>query len=157
MKIPNPRKPAALRAVTLAALGGIGLAACGSTGYKAATSPSPTPAASAPAPTPSSTAAPGSTPATSAPGAAAAAPAGAMAVTIGNFAFVPPTLTVKVGTTVTWTNKDEEPHTVVGGGMKSPVLGNAGSTYSHTFTTAGTFAYNCSIHPFMHGMVTVTA
>jgi hypothetical protein len=65
----------------------------------------------------------------------------------------------KAGTAVTWTNMDEEPHTVVDGaqGIRSPVMGNQGSTYTHVFTTPGTYNYNCSIHPFMHGMVVVTA
>jgi plastocyanin len=72
---------------------------------------------------------------------------------------MPAIITVKVGTAVTWTNMDEEPHTVVDGaqGIKSPVMGNQGSTYTHVFTAAGTYSYNCSIHPFMHGMVVVTA
>jgi plastocyanin len=80
-------------------------------------------------------------------------------VTINNFAFMPAIITVKAGTAVTWTNMDEEPHTVVDGaqGIKSPVMGNQGSTYTHLFTTPGTYSYNCSIHPFMHGMVVVTA
>jgi plastocyanin len=82
--------------------------------------------------------------------------AGAAAVMINGFVFGPTALTVKAGATVTWTNQDEEPHTVVGPDLKSPVLGNPGSTFSHTFTTAGTYSYNCSIHPYMHGTVTVT-
>jgi plastocyanin len=66
-------------------------------------------------------------------------------------------LTVPVGTTVTWTNHDEEPHTVVAndGSFHSPSLGT-NATFSYTFSTAGTFAYICSIHPFMHGTVVVT-
>ncbi|MEC3954064.1 cupredoxin family copper-binding protein [Nocardia sp. CDC153] len=88
---------------------------------------------------------------------AAAAPAGPNAVTIDNFAFGPSSLTVKVGTTVTWTNHDEEPHTVVAtdGTFRSPTLGN-NATYTFTFGKAGTFAYVCSIHPFMHATVVVT-
>lgn len=94
---------------------------------------------------------------------ATAAPAGpavaATSVTVTNFAFKPARITIKAGTEVTWTNMDEEPHTVVDGadGIKSPVMGNQGSTYRHVFATAGTFSYNCSIHPFMHGVVVVTA
>ncbi|MRH89728.1 plastocyanin [Nocardia sp. SYP-A9097] len=86
------------------------------------------------------------------------APAGPNAVTIGNFAFAPASLTVPVGTTVTWTNRDEEPHNVAAGdgGFHSPNLG-AGATYTFTFTKAGTFTYICAIHPFMHGTVVVTA
>jgi plastocyanin len=88
---------------------------------------------------------------------AAAAPAGPNEVNIDGFAFAPATLTVKAGTTVTWTNKDEDPHTVVdnGGAFRSQALGSGGA-YSFTFPTAGTFDYICSIHPFMHGTVVVT-
>jgi len=79
-------------------------------------------------------------------------------VSIDNFAFAPATLTVKVGGTVTWTNRDEEPHTVAAndGSFHSPGMGT-GATFSHTFPTAGTFDYVCSIHPMMHGTVVVTA
>jgi plastocyanin len=79
-------------------------------------------------------------------------------VSIDNFAFAPATLTVKVGGTVTWTNRDEEPHTVAAndGTFHSPGMGT-GATFSHTFPTAGTFDYVCSIHPMMHGTVVVTA
>ncbi len=86
-----------------------------------------------------------------------AAPVGPDAVTIDGFAFAPATLTVAAGSTVTWTNKDEDPHTVVAGNgsFHSQALG-AGGTYSFTFPTAGTFDYICSIHPFMHGTVVVT-
>lgn len=78
-------------------------------------------------------------------------------VAIDDFAFVPATVTVRVGTTVTWTNRDEEPHTVAAGDgtFHSPGMGT-GATFSHTFTTAGTFDYVCSIHPMMHGSVVVT-
>jgi len=78
-------------------------------------------------------------------------------VTIDNFAFAPATLTVKVGSTVTWTNRDEEPHTVAAsdGSFHSPGMGT-GATFSHTFPTAGKFGYVCSIHPSMHGTVVVT-
>lgn len=88
----------------------------------------------------------------------AAPPAGPNAVNIDGFAFAPSTLTVRAGATVTWTNKDEDPHTVVadGGAFQSQVLGNGG-TFSFTFPAAGTFEYICSIHPFMHGTVVVTA
>lgn len=79
------------------------------------------------------------------------------AVTIDNFAFAPATLTIRAGGTVTWTNRDEEPHTVAAadGSFHSPGMGT-GATYSHTFPTAGTFDYVCSIHPMMHGAVVVT-
>jgi amicyanin len=86
-----------------------------------------------------------------------AAPVGPDAVNIDGFAFAPATLTVKAGSTVTWTNKDEDPHTVVAGGgaFRSQALGSGG-IYSFTFPAAGTFDYICSIHPFMHGTVVVT-
>ncbi|WP_084515306.1 cupredoxin domain-containing protein [Nocardia acidivorans] len=89
--------------------------------------------------------------------ASAGAPAGPNAVTIDNFAFAPASLTVPVGTTVTWTNRDEEPHDIAAGdgGFHSPNLG-AGARYTFTFSKAGTFTYVCSIHPFMHGTVVVT-
>ena len=86
-----------------------------------------------------------------------AAPVAGNAVSIDNFAFVPATLTVPAGSTVTWTNHDEEPHTVAAsdGSFHSPGMGSQ-ATYSHTFPTAGRFDYVCSIHPFMHGTVVVT-
>ena len=86
-----------------------------------------------------------------------AAPVAGNAVSIDNFAFVPATLTVAAGGTVTWTNRDEEPHTVAAndGSFHSPGMGSQ-ATYSHTFPTAGTFDYVCSIHPFMHATVVVT-
>jgi plastocyanin len=94
-------------------------------------------------------------PTTSATG--SAAPVAGDAVSIDNFAFVPATLTVPVGGTVTWTNHDEEPHTIAAsdGSFHSPGMGSQ-ATYSHTFPTAGRFDYVCSIHPFMHATVVVT-
>jgi plastocyanin len=94
---------------------------------------------------------------TSASVTAPAAPVIGDAVSIDNFAFVPATLTVRVGSTVTWTNHDEEPHTIAAtdGSFHSPGMGSQ-ATYSHTFPTAGKFDYICSIHPFMHATVVVT-
>jgi plastocyanin len=82
---------------------------------------------------------------------------GANQVAIDDFAFAPATLTVHAGTTVTWTNRDEEPHTVAAsdGSFHSPGMGT-GATFSHIFAAAGTFDYVCSIHPMMHGTVVVT-
>lgn len=84
-------------------------------------------------------------------------PAGANQVIIDGFAFAPVTLTVPAGITVTWTNRDEEPHTVAAsdGSFHSPGMGT-GATFAHTFSTAGTFEYVCSIHPMMRGTVVVT-
>jgi amicyanin len=80
------------------------------------------------------------------------------AVAIQNFAFNPASVTVKAGTTVTWTNADSASHTVTsdsGSLMKSALLAT-GQSYSVTFTTPGTFTYHCSVHPMMHGTVVVT-
>lgn len=83
--------------------------------------------------------------------------AGATQVTIDGLAFAPPNLTVPAGTTVTWTNRDEEPHTVAAsdGSFHSPGMGT-GATFAHTFSAPGTFDYVCSIHPMMRGTVVVT-
>jgi plastocyanin len=88
---------------------------------------------------------------------APAAPASGNQVTIDGFAFAPATLTVAAGSSVTWTNRDEEPHTVAAGdgSFHSPGMGT-GATFSHTFATPGTFDYLCSIHPMMRGTVVVT-
>ena len=94
------------------------------------------------------------------PQSTAAAPAAPVAtdhVSIASFAFGPATITVKPGTTVTWTQQDEDQHTVTandGSFTSSPLI--TGTTYTHTFTAPGTYAYHCSIHPFMHGTVVVT-
>ncbi|MBB5161996.1 cupredoxin family copper-binding protein [Mycobacterium sp. AZCC_0083] len=90
--------------------------------------------------------------------AASDAPHGSNAVNISNFTFAPASLTIPAGSTVTWTNKDEEPHTVVssdGSTFHSPGM-DTGGTYSFTFKNTGTFEYICSIHPMMHGTVVVT-
>jgi len=78
-------------------------------------------------------------------------------VAIKNFAFSPATVTVTAGSTVVWTNDDSIQHDITfnGGGIVSNVL-NHNDTFSHTFPTAGTYHYICSIHPFMHGTVVVT-
>jgi plastocyanin len=77
-------------------------------------------------------------------------------VKIDNFVFGPQELTVAVGTTVTWTNRDDIPHTVVSTDklFKSKVL-DTDEKFSFTFDKAGTFPYFCSIHPKMTGKVVV--
>jgi plastocyanin len=77
-------------------------------------------------------------------------------VKIDNFVFGPQTLTVPVGTTVTWTNSDDIPHTSVStqGVFKSKVL-DTDEKFSYTFSKAGTYPYYCSIHPKMTGTVVV--
>ena len=103
-----------------------------------AATPTPTPMAS-PTPTPTTT------------------PTPAQAnVNISGFAFVPSTLTVSVGTTVTWTNKDSVTHTVT----SNDNLFNSGdlapnATFEFTFNQKGTFGYHCSIHTFMTGEIIV--
>ena len=94
---------------------------------------------------------------TAASPAAPTAPVAGNAVNIDNFAFAPATLTVPAGSTVTWTNKDEEPHTVVAkdGSFHSPGMGSQ-ATFSFTFPKVGTFDYVCSIHLFMQATVVVT-
>jgi len=82
----------------------------------------------------------------------------AAAVSIGNFTFKAPVVTVKRGTTVTWTNGDDIPHTVVSkdGFFKSKVL-DTGDRFSFTFAKAGQFGYFCSLHPHMTGTIIVKA
>jgi plastocyanin len=80
------------------------------------------------------------------------------AVAIDNFAFAPQTVTVAAGTAVTWTNHDDEPHTVVSD--DNPSLFKSGGldtddTFSFTFAKPGTYKYHCSIHPRMTGTVVV--
>ncbi|WP_341631865.1 cupredoxin domain-containing protein [Sphingomonas agri] len=90
---------------------------------------------------------------------AAPAPAPApAAVQIGNFTFNSKLVTVKAGTTVTWTNADDIPHTVVSkdGLFKSKVL-DTGDRFSFTFAKAGQFGYFCSLHPHMTGTIVVRA
>jgi plastocyanin len=87
-----------------------------------------------------------------------AAPAPQAAVRIENFTFKNPVVMVKPGATVTWTNGDDIPHTVVSkdGVFKSKVL-DSGDRFSFTFAKAGQFGYFCSIHPHMTGTIVVKA
>lgn len=98
-------------------------------------------------------------PQSGAPSAAAPAPAQASAsgiVIARNFMFAPLTVTVKAGTTVTWTNKDEEPHTVVSltGLFRSAAL-DTNDTFSFRFDKPGSYSYICTIHPRMTGTIVV--
>jgi plastocyanin len=85
-----------------------------------------------------------------------AAGAGQQQVVVDNFSFAPATTTVPVGTTITWTNRDDVPHNVVSTEQKfkSPVL-DTDEKFSHTFDAPGTYKYYCSIHPKMTGEVVV--
>jgi plastocyanin len=76
-------------------------------------------------------------------------------VTIDNFTFAPVELTVKVGTTVTWTNHDDIPHTVVSAGKFRSKTMDTDDSFSFTFTAAGDYKYFCSLHPHMTGMIKV--
>jgi plastocyanin len=130
--MPVPLSSRALVAAAFTVLTGGGLAACGGATHAATADPV---------------------------AAAHSAPVATAAVTIDNFAFTPAAITVKAGTAVTWTNNDEEPHSVVSSEepMRSPTLAGKGNTFSHTFSRPGRYNYNCGIHPFMHGTVEVTA
>ncbi|PNG26012.1 cupredoxin domain-containing protein [Methylocella silvestris] len=85
-------------------------------------------------------------------------PAGAAAVSvkIDNFTFNPPELTIAPGDTVTWTNGDDIPHTVVGvdKSFKSKPL-DSDDKFSFTFKEPGQYDYFCSIHPHMTGKIIV--
>lgn len=134
---PRPHTPAAI----LAALGvTLALSACA--GSRAASG--------AGAPPPSS-------PSAGASPSAPVSPVATTSVAIADFAFSPAVITVRAGTSVTWTNRDEDAHTVaVMGAAPSAPLQN-GDTYAHTFAGPGRYSYVCSIHPYMRGMVVVTA
>ena len=79
-------------------------------------------------------------------------------VLIDQFTFTPQRFTVKTGTTVTWINEDDVPHTIASSSklFKSKALDTAGK-FSFTFTTPGTYDYFCSLHPHMTGAVVVEA
>ena len=78
-----------------------------------------------------------------------------VAVHIDNFVFEPAQLTVTVGQTVTWTNRDDIPHTVVCAGKFRSKPMDTDGTFSFTFTAPGDYKYFCSLHPHMTGMIKV--
>ena len=136
MSVPRTRSLLA----TAAAGAALTLSACGG-------GPPPAAAAQAPA-TPS--------PAATSP-AAPASPVATTSVSIANFAFSPAAIMVKAGAAVTWTNQDQDAHTVaITGAPVSQPLQN-GDTFTHVFAQPGTYSYLCTIHPYMRGMVVVTA
>ena len=136
----NLRK--AFPSLAIAVLALLALAGCGSiaNSYGSASKSTPMPASTAAAP----------------------APATGHTVAIKNFAFSPQTLTVKAGTNVTWTNSDSAPHTVTstdGPSTSASPTGlfdsgqlASGATFSFTFTRAGTYYYECTIHASMASM-----
>lgn len=75
-------------------------------------------------------------------------------VNIKSFAFVPATITVPVGSTVTWTNNDTPGHDVKGDTFQSPLMAK-GETFQYKFEKAGTYNYVCGVHPAMKGVVIV--
>jgi plastocyanin len=81
---------------------------------------------------------------------------GANEVWLKGMAFTPSSITVSVGTTIKWTNKDAVTHNVTSttAVFSSGAMGD-GATFSFQFTTAGTYPYTCTIHPTMTGSVTV--
>jgi plastocyanin len=85
-----------------------------------------------------------------------AATAGAPQFLIKDFMFSPMSVTVKAGETVTWANKDDEPHTVVSdnGLFRSAAL-DTDETFSFKFDKPGTYHFACSIHPRMVGTIVV--
>lgn len=88
--------------------------------------------------------------------ATAGAGAGSYTVAIPDFSFSPSTLTIPVGSSVTWRNDASVPHQIVSntGAFTSSIL-NTGNTYTHQFSQAGTYPYHCGIHPYMTGTITV--
>ena len=97
--------------------------------------------------------------AASMPGMLGAAPALANTetVTINNYTFMPATITVHPGDTVTWTNQDSIPHTATATDGKTFDSGaiDPGASWRFVFTKAGEYTYRCAIHPDMRGTVTV--
>jgi 3',5'-cyclic-AMP phosphodiesterase len=83
-------------------------------------------------------------------------PAAAHEVLMDSFRFTPATASVPVGTTITWTNRDDVPHNVVSTRQrfKSSVLDTA-EQFSHRFDAPGVYEYFCSIHPKMTGRIVV--
>jgi plastocyanin len=79
-------------------------------------------------------------------------------ISIDNFTFTPARLTIPAGSKVVWVNHDDVPHTVVSDSraFKSPAL-DTDDHFEHTFTTPGTYAYFCSIHPHMTAEIIVTS
>jgi len=76
-------------------------------------------------------------------------------IKIENFAFNPVFLTIKAGTTVTWTNNDSAPHQIKSDNFNSSLL-NKGEKYQFTFSSAGEYDYSCAIHTSMKGKIIVT-
>lgn len=133
-----------MRIVLMAAAAALALAGCAVPQEQEPSAPASEPAASAPA----ETSAPGAEP-------SAAAPAEKKTVPIVDFTFKPAEVTVPVGTTVEWVQKDDSLHTVdFEDGEKSGDM-EKGATYTRTFDKPGRYPYLCFYHPRMTGVVTV--
>ncbi len=88
--------------------------------------------------------------------AAAPAPRAGTVVHIRDDAFVPASVTVPAGTTVTFVNDDDDAHTATADDASWDSEGlNQGQSWTHTFAKAGKVAYHCTVHPMMHGTVVV--
>jgi plastocyanin len=77
------------------------------------------------------------------------------AVMIDNFTFAPAELKIAAGTTVTWKNRDDIPHTVVSAGKFRSKALDTDDSFSFTFTASGDYKYFCSLHPHMTGVIKV--
>ncbi|WP_347262144.1 cupredoxin family copper-binding protein [Rudaea sp.] len=88
--------------------------------------------------------------------AAPAAPVAATTVDIAKFLYGPKEITVAPGTRIVWTNHDEIPHTVTAAdkAFDSKAL-DTNDRFEHTFAAEGDYAYLCTVHPFMTGIVHV--
>jgi plastocyanin len=90
------------------------------------------------------------------PMSAAPSQAAGATVNVVNMAFTPSSVKVTLGSSVTWTFNDDVAHTTTSNtGLWNSSPHPSGTSYSHTFSSAGTFSYHCSIHPEMHGKVSV--
>lgn len=94
---------------------------------------------------------------TSASSPANAPTTGTAEITIKNFAFAPPNASIKAGTTVTFSNQDNQPHTATAddGSFDAGTIA-AGASTTHRFDSATTIKYHCSFHPFMTATITVS-
>ena len=134
--------------------GGVGQGAAPSAAPSSTPSPSPSPSSGGYGYRGSPTATP--RPASSQSASAAAGGTPSASVGIADFAYAPASITVKVGSTVTWTNRDSAAHTVTAddGSFGSKAIATGG-TFSRTFLTAGTYTYHCAIHPSMTATIVV--
>ena len=87
---------------------------------------------------------------------AIASAASTVQVEITKFAFAPKEVTIAPGTRIVWTNRDDTPHTIAAADKRFASKGlDTGDTFEHTFEGEGDFAYLCTVHPFMTGVVHV--